>query len=131
MATYTYVGNGYFRNKRGLNELVLVLRLHRNTLELGTKSQNWLPKLIPVAQMCPVYSTVGEYGYKEGTESMILSLHIESMILSVHNESMIFAAPRTLRLMQKCYWNNTKSSLNSTGATQESVEIFVTPEVFE
>ncbi len=95
-------------------------------------SQNWLPKLIPVAQMCPVYSTVVEYGYKEGTESiMILSAHVESMILSVHDESMRFAAPPTLRLMQKCYWNNTKNSLNSTGATQESVEIFVTPEVFE
>ncbi len=30
-------------------------------------------------------------------------------------------------LLQKCYWNNTKSS-SSSGATRESVEIFLTPE---
>ncbi len=36
----------------------------------------------------------------------------------------------TSKLMQKCYWNNTKSS-SSISATRESVEIFITAEVFE
>jgi hypothetical protein len=37
----------------------------------------------------------GNYGYKHGAESMILSACVESMILSVHAESIILSAPPT------------------------------------